>query len=79
METRSLKFAAEACAAELRRGSGDALVQHMCTDSRRARPGDLFFAIKGERFDGHNFINEVAQKGVAAIVMTSEPATFSYG
>ena len=69
METRSLKFAAEACAAELRRGSGDASVQRVCTDSRQAQPGDLFFAIKGERFDGHNFLNEVARKDVAAIVV----------
>jgi UDP-N-acetylmuramoyl-tripeptide--D-alanyl-D-alanine ligase len=69
VETRSLKFAAEACAAELRRGSGDTLVQRVCTDSRQAQPGDLFFAIKGERFDGHNFLNEVARKGVAAIVV----------
>ena len=69
METRSLKFAAEACAAELRRGSGDALVQRVCIDSRQAQPGDLFFAIKGERFDGHDFLNEVVRKGVAAIVV----------
>ena len=67
-----MKFAAEACAAELRRGSGDALVQRVCTDSRQAQPGDLFFAIKGERFDGHNFLNEVARKGVAAIVVERE-------
>ena len=69
METRSLKFAAEACAAELRRGSGDVLIQRVCTDSRQAQPGDLFFAIKGDRFDGHTFLGEVVQKGVAAIVM----------
>ena len=67
-----MKFAAEACAAELRRGSGDALVQRVCTDSRQAQHGDLFFAIKGERFDGHNFLNEVARKGVAAIVVERE-------
>jgi UDP-N-acetylmuramoyl-tripeptide--D-alanyl-D-alanine ligase len=69
VETRSLKFAAEACAAELRHGSGDALVRRVCADSRQAQPGDLFFAIKGEHFDGHNFLSEVVQKGVAAIVV----------
>ncbi len=69
METRSLKFVAEACAAELRRGSGGTLVQCVCTDSRQAQPGDLFFAIKGEKFDGHDFINEAARKGVAAVVV----------
>jgi UDP-N-acetylmuramoyl-tripeptide--D-alanyl-D-alanine ligase len=69
VETRSLKFAVEACAAELRRGSGDALVQRVCIDSRQAQPGDLFFAIQGEHFDGHSFINEAVRKKVAAIVV----------
>ncbi|HUA66908.1 MAG TPA: UDP-N-acetylmuramoyl-tripeptide--D-alanyl-D-alanine ligase [Candidatus Saccharimonadales bacterium] len=69
METRSLKFVAEACAAELKHGSGDSLVRHVCTDSRQARRGDLFFAIKGDRFDGHDFLSEVAAKNVAAVVV----------
>jgi UDP-N-acetylmuramoyl-tripeptide--D-alanyl-D-alanine ligase len=69
VETRSLKFIAEACAAELRRGSGGTLVQCVCIDSRQAQPGDLFFAIKGEQFDGHDFLSEAATKGVAAIVV----------
>ena len=69
METRSLKFVAGACAAELKRGSGEMVVQHVCTDSRQARAGDLFFAIKGGRFDGHDFLDEVAAKGIAAVVV----------
>jgi UDP-N-acetylmuramoyl-tripeptide--D-alanyl-D-alanine ligase len=72
VETRSLEFVAEACAAEIRRGSGEASVQRVCTDSRQAKPGDLFFAIKGERFNGHDFLSEVAAMGVAAIVVELE-------
>ena len=60
---------AEACAAEFKRGSGEVPVQRVCTDSRQAQAGDLFFAIKGEHFDGHRFLNEVAARGVAAIVV----------
>jgi UDP-N-acetylmuramoyl-tripeptide--D-alanyl-D-alanine ligase len=67
-----LKFVAEACAAELKRGSGEMSIQGICTDSRQARAGDLFFAIPGERFDGHDFLNEVAAKGVAAVVVARE-------
>ena len=74
METRSLKFIAEACAAELRRGSGDTLVRRVCIDSRQAQSGDLFFAIKGERFDGHDFLDEAARKGVAAVVVEGKKA-----
>jgi UDP-N-acetylmuramoyl-tripeptide--D-alanyl-D-alanine ligase len=68
VETRSLKFVAAACAAEIRRGAAEALVENICTDSRMAKAGDLFFAIKGEKFDGHDFIAEVAAKGVVAVV-----------
>ena len=64
-----MKFVAEACAAEIQRGTGETPVARVCTDSRQAKPGDLFFAIKGERFDGHDFLNEVATKGVAAVVV----------
>jgi UDP-N-acetylmuramoyl-tripeptide--D-alanyl-D-alanine ligase len=69
VETRSLKFVADACAAELRHGSEDASVKGAGIDSRQAKPGDLFFAIRGERFDGHDFLKEVAAIGVAAIVV----------
>ena len=41
-------------------------------DSRKISSGDLFIAIKGKNFDGHNFINEVIEKGVKAIVVNRE-------
>ena len=69
MEERSLKFVAEACAADVRDGPVQTLVNNVCTDSRQAKEGDLFLAIKGEKFDGHDFLNEVADKGVAAVVV----------
>jgi UDP-N-acetylmuramoyl-tripeptide--D-alanyl-D-alanine ligase len=69
VEARSLKFVAEACDAELRRGTAEALTKNVCLDSRKAQPGDLFLAVKGEHFDGHDFLNEVAAKGVAAVVV----------
>jgi UDP-N-acetylmuramoyl-tripeptide--D-alanyl-D-alanine ligase len=69
VETRSLKYVANACAAEIRRGAGETPVAGVCTDSRLAKPGDAFFAIQGERFDGHDFLSDVAAKGVAAVVV----------
>jgi UDP-N-acetylmuramoyl-tripeptide--D-alanyl-D-alanine ligase len=69
VEERSLKFVAAACDAEIRRGAADAIVKNVCTDSRQAKVGDLFFAIKGEKFDGHDFLKEVAAKKVGAIVI----------
>lgn len=39
------------------------------TDTRNIRPGDLFIALKGERFDAHAFVAEAAKAGaVAALV-----------
>ncbi|HTV42444.1 MAG TPA: UDP-N-acetylmuramoyl-tripeptide--D-alanyl-D-alanine ligase [Candidatus Sulfotelmatobacter sp.] len=69
MDKRSLKFIAEACGAEILAGTADTTVENVCTDSRRARAGDLFFAIKGENFDGHAFVKEVAEKKAAAVVV----------
>lgn len=41
----------------------------ICIDSREVKPGNLFIAIQGDRFDGHEFIKDVEAKGaVAAIV-----------
>jgi len=64
-----LKFVVEACDGELRRGAGGTLVKNVCTDSRQARPGDIYFALRGEHHDGHDFIDDVAAKGVAAVVV----------
>ena len=50
-------------------GGPETLVKNVCTDSRTAKADDVFFAIKGEKFDGHEFVAEVAAKGVAAVVV----------
>lgn len=39
------------------------------TDSRAIEPGDLFFALHGERFDGHDFLPAVFEQGAAAAVV----------
>lgn len=53
-------------------GSPDTTVTGISADSRSLKPGELFVAIKGERFDGHDFLDEVFKKGaVAAIVEKS--------
>jgi UDP-N-acetylmuramoyl-tripeptide--D-alanyl-D-alanine ligase len=69
-----LKFVAEACGAEIISGSPETKFENVCTDSRQAKAGDLFVAIKGEKFDGHDFVAEVAAKGVAAIVLQKSKA-----
>jgi len=46
-----------------------AAVSAVCTDSRRVRPGDLFVALRGERFDGHDFVAEVLAAGASGAVV----------
>lgn len=51
---------------------GDRVVTNVRTDSRAVTPGDLFFCLKGERFDAHDFARQVAEAGAAAIVAERE-------
>jgi UDP-N-acetylmuramoyl-tripeptide--D-alanyl-D-alanine ligase len=47
-------------------------------DSRTIRPGELFFAVKGEKMDGHDFVRQALEKGaVAAVVAASKLDGFS--
>lgn len=47
---------------------GDALAANVCIDSRSCEKTDLFVALKGERFDGHDFIENIQHDCAAAIV-----------
>ena len=42
---------------------------NVVTDSRVAKKGDLFVALKGEKFDAHDFVKEVMAKGVEAVIV----------
>lgn len=42
----------------------------ICTDTRNIIPNSIFFALKGERFDANNFIDEAINKGVLHVVCT---------
>lgn len=48
------------------------MIQGYCTDSRLLKRGELFFALKGERVDGHNYLEEVKQKGAIAAVVSKD-------
>jgi UDP-N-acetylmuramoyl-L-alanyl-D-glutamate--2,6-diaminopimelate ligase len=43
-------------------------VDSLCYDSRKARPGALFFALRGARTDGSQFVAQAVEKGAVAIV-----------
>ncbi len=47
-------------------------IESVSTDSRSCGHGDLFVALKGEDFDGHDFIRQAQDKGVAGIVLSQD-------
>ena len=51
----------------------DVKIRAVCSDSRQVRKGDAFFAIKGENFDGFNYI-EAAKKQGASLIISNRPA-----
>ncbi len=47
------------------------VIEKVTTDSRTLRPGELFVALRGENFDGHNFVEPAAQAGAAGAIVES--------
>lgn len=67
MQDLSLTAVATACGVEW--SGKDAVFSGVCIDSRKVQSGDLFVALRGERFDSHDFLSDVQQAGaVAALV-----------
>ena len=57
---------------------GRAMVQGYSIDSRTLQPGELFFAVKGERLDGHDFVEQALSRGaIAAVVEKGQLARYS--
>jgi len=44
-------------------------ITDVVTDSRIAKKGDLFIAVKGEKFDAHDFVSQVLAQGVELVVV----------
>ena len=59
-------------------GPSDAVVNDVTHDSRQAKAGTLFAAIRGELFDAHKFIPQVMQQGAEGVISEAEkPADFT--
>jgi len=44
-------------------------------DSRTVQPGELFFAVKGERLDGHDFVPQALERGAIAAVIRADQSS----
>src|ERR671913_928325 len=54
-------------------GDPGARIERWAIDTRTLRPGDLFVAIRGDRFDGHDFVTAALAAGAAGAVVTTAP------
>ena len=51
--------------------SSDQVIKRFISDSRQVLDGDLFIALRGEKFDAHDFLNDVQAKGAMACLVSS--------
>ena len=59
------------------RGNPNTEITQVSTDSRTFKKGDLFVALVGEKFDGHNFLEVVCQQDAIGVVVSKPVAEFS--
>jgi len=53
-------------------GSPDEFVKGLSTDSRKMTPGHIFLALKGQRYDGHNFLTNAINAGAMGVIVESD-------
>lgn len=75
MPALSLAEMASATGGALLQGEPSAPVDGFEIDSRRVRRGGVFFALKGTRADGHDYLADAARAGAAAAVIERDPAS----
>jgi UDP-N-acetylmuramoyl-tripeptide--D-alanyl-D-alanine ligase len=73
MDALSLHRTAEFAGAEIVHGNAETIISRVSTDSRTLNPGDLFIALRGEHFDAHNFLEQVAKGGAVGALVSRDP------
>ena len=66
-----------AIGARLIQGDGERGICSLSTDSRTTKQGDLFIALRGERYDAHDFTGAAVKAGAAALVLERQVAGIS--
>ncbi|KPA95696.1 UDP-N-acetylmuramoyl-tripeptide--D-alanyl-D-alanine ligase [Pseudomonas asplenii] len=70
----AMKLSEVANALSGRLSAADASFSGVSIDSRSIQPGQLFVALTGPRFDGHDYLDDVAAKGAVAALVEREMA-----
>src|SRR5437588_8915185 len=82
MNPLPLSQIAKFAGASLSSGDGSVMIDRLSTDSRTLKPGELFVALRGDNFDGHNFVESAVKAGAAGAIIESNwkrkvPETFA--
>lgn len=79
MDATPLIEVAEACGGVLAGRGGDVAVERISKDTRTLQPGDLYWALAGENFDGHSFVDAAIRAGACGAVVGSDVADVPEG
>ncbi len=69
MRKLTVQQIADAVGGQVTRGDAGVTIKNVCTDTRKLKPGDLFIALTGERFDGHDYVKQAVEAGAAALML----------
>ena len=58
---------------------GTEAVTGITTDTRKIGKGNVFLALKGERFDGHDYLREAVRDGASAVIVSQAPKVGALG
>lgn len=58
---------------------GSAHVHGITTDTRKIGKGDVFLALKGERYDGHDYLRDAVRDGASALIVSQAPRVATLG
>ena len=75
MKEIKAKEMADAIGGRLLEGTPDTRIGSVCIDSRKAETGSVFFALSGERVDGHDYLEDAVLAGCTALVVSKIDTT----
>ena len=79
MKPISVIKAAEAVEGNIIQTGSASVFTGVSTDTRTIQPGDLFIALEGENFDGHDYLEQAVEKGAAAVLIHNLNKTLPKG
>ncbi|NLY72036.1 MAG: UDP-N-acetylmuramoyl-tripeptide--D-alanyl-D-alanine ligase, partial [Clostridiales bacterium] len=77
MKRISISEIIQATSGELISGDPSSMVDGVSTDSRTAEKDMLFIALKGEKHDGHDFLDQAIEAGCSALIISKESGSIN--